>query len=102
MAKRDMSVIAEATAEAWGPAMTALSPKQRAFVLAYVIQTNASASQAARLAGYMDNGGGGSVRVTEYRLAHNPKVLAAIREVVVSRVSSNLPVYVNALERVAA
>lgn len=82
--------------------MQALSPKQRAFCLAYVTQTNASASEAARLAGYMDNGGGGSVRVTGYRLAHNPKVLAAIREVVVARVSSNLPVYINALDRVAA
>src|SRR4051812_29498961 len=101
MEKNDLPVVEAAAGESWGPAMGALNPPQRAFVLAYVTLTNADASEAARKAGYIDHASG-SIRVTGFRLAHNPKVLAAIHEVVVARVSRNLPVYVNALERVAA
>ena len=102
MALRHTPAIVEAPNESWGPAMAALNPKQRAFCLAYVLQTNAEATAAARLAGYEDNGSGQSIRVQGFRLTHNAKVLAAIREVVTARGSKNLPVYVNALERVAA
>src|SRR4051794_37802776 len=100
MAKRDLPVVGAAAGESWGPAMAALNPPQRAFVLAYVTLTNADASEAAHKTGYLDNGNG-SIMVTGFRLVRNPKVLAAVREVVIGRASQNFPVYVNALERVA-
>lgn len=70
-----------------GPAMTALEPKQRAFVLALVDTGGQDATKAARMAGY---GGENpqSVRVTAHRLTHDAKVLEAIREVADSRIRS--------------
>src|SRR3954451_12980515 len=102
MTTKYIPAVETAADETWGPAMAELNPKQRAFVLAYVCQVNADATAAARLAGYEDNGSGQSIRVQGFRLTHNAKVLAAIREVVIQRVSKSLPVYINALERVAA
>lgn len=70
-----------------GPAMVALEPKQRAFVLAFVDTGGQDATKAARMAGY---GGDNpqSVRVTAHRLTHDAKVLEAIREVADSRIRS--------------
>lgn len=84
----------------FGPAMLAINSMQRAFVIAYVTLTNGDATAAAREAGYTDNKNGG-LHVQAHRLTRRPDVLAAIREVVVARVAANLPVYVNALEKVA-
>ena len=68
MASNHMPGVETAPDESWGPAMAALNPKQRAFVLAYVLLTNADATAAARLAGYEDNGSGQSIRVQGFRL----------------------------------
>jgi len=84
----------------WGPAMKPLAPRHRAFCVAYVTTANGNATQAAKDAGYTDNDTG-ALKVTAYRLVHQPRILAGIRETVVARVASNLPVYVNALESVA-
>lgn len=61
-----------------GPAMQALSPPQRAFVIA-LLETGARDDHlAAKMAGY--GGTDGATRVAAFRLAHNPKVQAAIKE----------------------
>lgn len=96
--------------EKFGPAMLALAPRHRAFAIAYVTLTHGDATKAAKEAGYPVNKNGvplaengvGGIGVQAHRLLNRPDVLAAIRELVVSRVAGNLPVYVNALEKVAA
>ncbi len=61
-----------------GPAMQALNEGQRNFVIA-LLETGAKDNTlAAEMAGY--SGTQGSRKVQAYRLIHNPKVLAAIRE----------------------
>jgi len=62
-----------------GKAMVKLLPQQRAFVLAYVETGGIDATAAARAAGYAPNNAG-SARVTAYRLTHDEKILAAIKE----------------------
>lgn len=62
----------------FGPAMQALTERQRAFVLAMVERPGITQTEAARIAGYSDIGEGAKVR--GHYLAHNPAVQAAIRE----------------------
>lgn len=62
----------------YGPAMQALSEKQRAFVMAMIEVPGCSHAAAARRAGYSDVAEGAKVR--GHYLAHNPSVQAAIRE----------------------
>jgi hypothetical protein len=69
-----------------GDAMLALNPQQRAFVLAYVETGGQDQTRAAHLAGY--GGTDNSRRVQAHRLAHDDKVLRAIREVADKRVRS--------------
>lgn len=83
----------------FGPAMKALLPMQQAFVLAYCTSSEGNATKAAKEAGYSNNTN--AISVQAYRLTHRPDVLAAIREMTVARVSAGLPVYVEALEKVA-
>lgn len=61
-----------------GPAMTALNERQRIFVVA-LVEYAGNATQAARSAGYADNGNG-SIQVQAHRLAHDEKVQAALLE----------------------
>ena len=61
-----------------GPAMAALTPKQRAFVRIYVETPTISSAQAARLAGYSDTGDG--AKVIAFRLLHSERVLKAVNE----------------------
>ncbi len=62
-----------------GDAMLELNPRQRMFVLAVVLFGCASnQTRAARLAGY--DGTVSSLKVQAHRLAHNPKVQAALLE----------------------
>lgn len=77
--------------EDYGPAMKALIPQHRAFVLAYCTN-GADATQAAREAGYVDNKNG-SIRVTAHRTLHRKDVLAAIREMVIGMTQADLPIY---------
>ncbi len=68
------------SAEALGPAMAALNPRQRAFVVAmFDLGADATYADAARRAGYPDDGGT-SIRVQAHRLAHSDRVQAAFRE----------------------
>lgn len=63
-----------------GPAMQALpSDRQRLFVVAMLQQATRDYTAAARSAGYPDDGGG-AIRVTAYRLAHDVRVQEAMRE----------------------
>jgi hypothetical protein len=62
----------------FGPAMSALNERQRAFVLAMVEVPGCSHAEAARRAGYSDHLEGAKVR--GHYCAHNPAVQEAIRE----------------------
>lgn len=66
-----------------GPKMQACSERERRFVWFYfqnAAEGRINATDAARQAGYADNGGG-SVRVKGHQLMHRDRVLAAIEEV---------------------
>lgn len=69
-----------------GPAMQALSERQRAFVIAMLEHPGISQTRAAELAGYQNSEGG--MRVQGHILAHHPKVQAAIREETGKRLNS--------------
>ena len=71
-----------------GPAMLALNERQRKFVHALMMQARKSNSRAARMAGYSATSSL-LLRVTGHRLAHDPKVIAAIREETASRIQSS-------------
>lgn len=62
-----------------GPAMAALTEKQRKFVLAMVAEPFASRAKWARMAGYSD--ASEAAKVTAHYLMHNPKIEAATLEV---------------------
>ncbi len=61
-----------------GPAMRALDPRRRAFVVAMIEAPSLSYTQAAIRAGY--SGTEVSLRVQAHRLAHSERVLAAYHE----------------------
>lgn len=63
----------------FGPAMLALTPMMRGFVLALLDQRGRrSNTAAARKAGYLNTEGG--MRVTGHRLSHDARVIAALHE----------------------
>jgi hypothetical protein len=70
----------------FGPAMGALTDRQRAFVLAMIERPGITQTEAARVAGYSDVGDAAKVR--GFYLAHNPAVQAAIREEAGKRLNS--------------
>lgn len=72
--------------EGMGPAMLALTPKQRAFVRSMLETGKNSNTFHARAAGYI--GDDSTIRVTAWRVAHDPKVLAAVREEGIKRMQS--------------
>lgn len=68
-----------------GPAMKAIEPKQRAFVLAYVEQAKEDATAAALAAGYgsiseTDEGRKKAAKQAGWRLIHDEKIAEAIKE----------------------
>lgn len=66
-----------------GPSMAALTENQRRFVYHMLITGGANATNSARAAGYSDGKEGDSgnpAGVAGYRLAHSPKILAAMKE----------------------
>jgi phage terminase small subunit len=63
----------------YGPAMMALNPAMRRFVLALIDNPAAPQWKAAEAAGYSPNSNG-SLRVCAHRLTHDDRVLAAISE----------------------
>lgn len=66
------------TSDEYGPAMAALSDRQRRFVMAMLMIPNCSHAKAAREAGYSDVKGAAKVR--GHYCAHNPGIQAALRE----------------------
>lgn len=70
----------------YGPAMQALTEKQRLFVLAMIEVPGCSHAEAARRAGYSDIKEGAKVR--GHYCAHSPAVQAAIREEASKRLNS--------------
>jgi len=82
-----------------GKAMAELSPRQRAFVFAYVADGKGSATAAARASGYGETDG--AQRVQAHRLIHNPKILAAIKELADGRLRSYTYRAANALIEIA-
>jgi|ERR1700728_347836 len=71
----------------FGPAMAALSEKQRLFVMAMIEFPGITQTEAARRAGYSDVAEGAKVR--GHYAAHNPAVQAAIREEASKRLNSS-------------
>lgn len=63
-----------------GPKMQACSERERLFVWHYITGNDGNATEAARQAGYSDNGGVG-IRVRAHALMHRERVLEAIEEV---------------------
>jgi phage terminase small subunit len=62
-----------------GPAMLAITPMQRRFVIAYIAQQGKSGSQAARLAGYAQTKHDAPA-VRAFELLRHPKITKAIHE----------------------
>lgn len=81
-----------------GPAMRALNPRQRVFVIAAIESGSNSHTDWARHAGYSDEGGG--LRVQAYRLAHDEKILKAIHEESARRLRSGVGLAVNTIARI--
>lgn len=86
---------------ALGPKMRALTERQQAFVDAIFTLGNDNYTEAARLAGYADNGGS-SVRVAAYKMIHMEKILAAIKEEADRRLSAGAAMASNALLKMVA
>lgn len=66
------------TDDDWGPAMRALTDKQRGYVLAMAADPFGNPTRWAKAAGYSDKSQ--AAKVTAHYLAHNPKVEAAVQE----------------------
>ena len=81
-----------------GPAMAALNDRQRAFVLT-LIQTGCTRAEAARVAGY--EGDSDTLKSAGYRLAHTPKVQAALQEEAVKLMRDHAPVMIEVLHSIA-
>jgi len=63
-----------------GPAMSKLTERQRAFVVALLDFGGINPNKAARMAGYSVADGGAGLAVTAHRLAHDEKIQDAIQE----------------------
>jgi hypothetical protein len=77
-----------------GPKMLACTERERRFVWLFVTG-DGNATQAAREAGFPDNGKTG-IRVRAHELTHRPRVQDAIREVALREFSNLLPAAVRA------
>lgn len=72
-----------------GPKMTALPERQRAFVVALITQGTRDYTAAAQTAGYKaDNRN--ALKVSAHRLAHDEKILAAIKEETERRLQASI------------
>lgn len=94
-----VSVAPVTDTEGLGPKMRALNPQQRAFVRALVMTGGSDHTKAARMAGYGETPG--SQRAAAYRLAHDPKVLAAIKEVAEAEIRTSILVGTRVLQEIA-
>ena len=82
--------------------MAALNAKQRAFVEALftVKPGHGSLVAAARVAGYGENSSPENLARIAFRLAHNPKVVAAIQEITAKSIRKLGPAAVRAVEEI--
>lgn len=78
MAGRSKALVKSFPVGEYGPAMKALTELQQKFVL-HLLDHGGRYNEAARAAGYSD-ASANSLRVQAHRLAHDPGVIAAIRE----------------------
>lgn len=81
--------------EDFGPAMAALTVKQRGFVLAMIERPGCSFAEAARIAGYSNASEG--AKVSGHYCAHNPAVQAAMREEAGKRLNASSLMAANVL-----
>jgi hypothetical protein len=81
----------------FGPKMRLLSPRQRAFVIAFVEAGNQNYAEAYRSAGYARDDTGGNAS----RVANSPKIQAAILEETSSRLHSMAPVALATVLKIA-
>lgn len=82
-----------------GKAMRAINPKQRAFVRAFVLTGGTNATRACAMSGYGETEE--SRKSTAYRLTHDQKILAAIREAADSMIRASILVGANVLTEIA-
>jgi phage terminase small subunit len=87
--------------EELGPAMLALNPRQRSFVLELATGPSGYGSEirAARAAGY--TGTDASVRVSTHRTLHNQKVQDALREVGIKQIRASAFAAIRQTQRIA-
>lgn len=71
-----------------GKAMRTINPKQRAFVRAFVLTGGSNATRAAIISGYGNTDD--SSKAAAYRLVHDPKILAAIKEAADGMLRANI------------
>jgi phage terminase small subunit len=81
-----------------GPAMLALAPMPRQFVLA-LITTGCSQAGAAQLAGY--TGGPDTLKATGWRLAHDSRIQAAMHEEAQKLIRSTSVLAINVIKEIA-
>lgn len=82
-----------------GPAMRALNERQRQFVFALLEQGTTNYTRAAAVAGYGNTDE--SRKVIAHRLAHDPKILAAMQEEGKSRITAGVVMAASELVRIA-
>lgn len=83
----------------FGPAMTALSDRQRAFVLNWNNGGGDNGAECARNAGYSDQGD--AAKVQAHRMLHDPRIQAAIREDISARFTGDLAETKRLLDEIA-
>lgn len=84
-----------------GPAMLALTPSQRAFVIALISTSGTNKGYAAALAGYGGDGNDKSQQVAGCRLAAHPKVIAAVKEEADKRMCAGAALAANVILEIA-
>ncbi|MGE3279725.1 MAG: terminase small subunit [Alphaproteobacteria bacterium] len=87
MPRKQVPALLRRKSEDFGPAMLALNDRQRTWVLAY-IETGGNATEACRRAGYGDSERG-SAKIQGYRNKNNPKIQAAIVEMIDGQAKSD-------------
>lgn len=78
--------------------MRALNSAKQRFVIAVLELGSTNYSRAARIAGYKEGPG---IKVTAHRLAHNPKVIAALNEEAKRRLQASAPMAISELLKIA-
>jgi hypothetical protein len=80
-----------------GPKLQACSERERIFAYAVATGIAESATEAARMAGYVD---GSAINVTAHKVLHRPRVIEAIEEVCRTEFRNLVPLVIRAAKRV--